>query len=490
MLVLELSECSFVLLLRELDRLSVLITDRVPSVFPIHDALVLQEEHLELILVNLNHLLFFLVAILVLIFAVLVLVVLIILVLFLVLHGHAVVLAHHIHLMLLLLLVHLFIFVNIVHIDLLMNEVTLGVLLLLVLLTIHVFILILIVVALDLTLIDVNFTFVFALALLLVLGVVLLILLVDHLLLNMAILVLRVAVKLLIIFYVFLLHSYLALGDHFVLGSRRVLGEVGGRVVQTIVVVGRNQQVSLLVGQVLVWVHASLSEDSDVPLQLFDLVQVVNEGFGYLLHEQGPVRHIKLDLCLDLVVRALEIVHLASGSLLSLLALLRKALPIGNQSGRAFNSLLETVLLDVALHLFLKVFVLLSPLLLHKLSAHFDSRVVLGSRSWLFNLLVTVGPAGSCRGGPLLGEGGVDHLVLLVHVGAQLGRGSCLVKLEGDRLSGVLRLLQLLHLRNESFLDSAEVGHRPGSRRLEAESEVVRLLSGLSRLKVLFLLPL
>lgn len=55
--------------------------------------------------------------------------------------------------------------------------------------------------------------------------------------------------------------------------------EVRSCKVETVVVLGRNQQLTLLFSQVLVWVHASVAKNLDVTLKLLNLVQVVNEGF-------------------------------------------------------------------------------------------------------------------------------------------------------------------------------------------------------------------
>lgn len=106
---------------------------------------------------------------------------------------------------------------------------------------------------------------------------------------------------------------------------RMVIREISSRSVQSVVVVSRDQKFSLLVSQMLIWVHASLSQDSDVPLQLFDLVQVVNEGLGNLLHQEGAVGNIKLDLSFDVIVRVLKSFHFHSGTLLSLVTLLSQA---------------------------------------------------------------------------------------------------------------------------------------------------------------------
>lgn len=64
---------------------------------------------------------------------------------------------------------------------------------------------------------------------------------------------------------------------HLLLLIDSVLREVGGFQVQLIVVLSRNEELTLLVGQVLFGHHTSIFQDSNIPLKLFDLVQVVDE---------------------------------------------------------------------------------------------------------------------------------------------------------------------------------------------------------------------
>ena len=63
-------------------------------------------------------------------------------------------------------------------------------------------------------------------------------------------------------------------------GLSTVLGrEVSCSHVQSVVVLGRDQELTLLVSQMLIRVVTGLSEKSDEVLELFDLVQVVDESF-------------------------------------------------------------------------------------------------------------------------------------------------------------------------------------------------------------------
>ncbi len=139
----------------------------------------------------------------------------------------------------------------------------------------------------------------------------------------------------------------------------------------------------------LVRIHASFPQDRNIPLQFFNLIQVVNEGFGDLLDQEGTIGNIELDLGFYLVVGALKLVHLLSGAVESLFSLACETCTVRVESGGTFDSLLETILFYVALDLFLESLFLLSFLLFHNLAPHFNSGVMFGCRGGLFNLLVT-----------------------------------------------------------------------------------------------------
>lgn len=64
---------------------------------------------------------------------------------------------------------------------------------------------------------------------------------------------------------------------HLLLLIDSILGEVGGFQIQLIVILSRNEKLTLFVGQVLFRHHAGIFQDSNIPLKLFDLVQVVDE---------------------------------------------------------------------------------------------------------------------------------------------------------------------------------------------------------------------
>lgn len=59
----------------------------------------------------------------------------------------------------------------------------------------------------------------------------------------------------------------------------------------------------------LVWVHACDTQHIDVLLEFLDLLEVVDEGFGNLLDQEGLVGHVPLDVRFYLVVGALEVTH-------------------------------------------------------------------------------------------------------------------------------------------------------------------------------------
>lgn len=139
----------------------------------------------------------------------------------------------------------------------------------------------------------------------------------------------------------------------------------------------------------LIWIHAGFPQDRNISLQFFNLIQVVNEGFGDLLDQEWTIGNIELDLGFYLVIGTLKFVHLLSGAVESLFSLACETCTVRVESGGTFDSLLETILFYVALDLFLESLFLLSFLLFHNLASHFNSGIMFGRRGGLFNLLVT-----------------------------------------------------------------------------------------------------
>ena len=91
---------------------------------------------------------------------------------------------------------------------------------------------------------------------------------------------------------------------------------------------------------------------------------------------------------------------------------------------------------------------------------------------WLLHILV---PPVSLRHrvSSLLGlQSWVDHLISLVHIGAEVGSWLWLMEVERPWDSWCLTLLSLLHLGNEIFLKLSKVGHRSGPDWHEAVSHI------------------
>lgn len=132
----------------------------------------------------------------------------------------------------------------------------------------------------------------------LLLIIVVLVLLVDHLLLGVVVLLIsRITHFLAAVFFHLNLAGLLRIDLRFV-----VLREVGCRSIKLIVVVGRDQKLPLFIRKVLIGIHAGFPQDRNIPLQFFNLIQVVNEGFGDLLDQEGTIGNIELDLGFYLVV--------------------------------------------------------------------------------------------------------------------------------------------------------------------------------------------
>ena len=70
----------------------------------------------------------------------------------------------------------------------------------------------------------------------------------------------------------------------------------------------------------LVWVVASLTQESHEVLQLLDLVQVVNESLADLLNEQRSVRYLVLDFLLGAIIALRVLAHFLSSKGLGKLA--------------------------------------------------------------------------------------------------------------------------------------------------------------------------
>ena len=150
--------------------------------------------------------------------------------------------------------------------------------------------------------------FLVALAVHLLLLIVLLVLLIDHLLPYLP----RGALHHLARGVVALHHPIGGLTNHHLRGARPLLlhkslaavlcGEVGRRHVESIVVLGADQEFSLFVSQVLVRVVPCLAKQCHEVLQLLDLVQVMDERFADLFDEKRSVSDLELHLLLDLII--------------------------------------------------------------------------------------------------------------------------------------------------------------------------------------------
>ena len=68
--------------------------------------------------------------------------------------------------------------------------------------------------------------------------------------------------------------------------------------VETVIVVCRHEKFSLLVSEMLVWVVASLSEESDVSLKLLNLIKVVDESLRDLFDKEWPVGNLEFHVSL------------------------------------------------------------------------------------------------------------------------------------------------------------------------------------------------
>ena len=165
----------------------------------------------------------------------------------------------------------------------------------------------------------------------------------------------------------------------------------------------------------LVRVHASLSQDWHVPLEFFDLVQIVDEGLRHLFNQKGSVCNVELDLGFDLVVGLLKRAQFFPLAIHGLLTHLGKGLWVWYECGTALDTLLKPVLLDVPLNLFLESFLFLCFLFFHDFPSLFDHRIMLKSSSWLFGLLISLTKMMCWTCSLSLLQCRIDDLVLLIH---------------------------------------------------------------------------
>ena len=112
---------------------------------------------------------------------------------------------------------------------------------------------------------------------------------------------------LLLLLMILLEHEEVLLAQAVDQGLRgEVAGEVGGGRIESVVVLCREEELLLLVGQVGVGVQVCLSEYVHILLQLTDLCQVPHEGLGNLLDQEGLVGNVEKDLLLLLGVDSLQ----------------------------------------------------------------------------------------------------------------------------------------------------------------------------------------
>ena len=185
-----------------------------------------------------------------------------------------------------------------------------------------------------------------------------------------------------------------------------------------------------------------------------------------MLNKQWTVRDLELDFLLDLFVVLVCLRHLLLGdSLRHLTGSLQGSL-IANQSWRALDTLLETILLDKALNLLLEFVLRCCFLFFHLSSSHSNVSFMLlcGRRYLLIDISVFCADRSALRL-----QSRVDILVSLIHVLAEIGRWLRLVEFEWLGNRGGFRLLKGLHLCHEFLLNLAEVWYGARPRRLEVK---------------------
>ena len=204
----------------------------------------------------------------------------------------------------------------------------------------------------------------------------------------------------------------------------------------------------------------------------------MDEGLRHLLDQKWSVCNVELDLGFDLIVGLLKGTQFLPLAIHRLWTHLSERFRVRNQSRAALNTLLESVLLDVALNFFLEGLLLLCLLLLHNFSSLLDHRIVFLGSGRLFSLLISLTEMVSWTWAFWFLQCRINDLVLLIHKDAQTSTWSSLTKFEWSGHSRILRFLQLFHFCDESFLYASEIRNWPCTGRLERE-KLLSLLAAL-----------
>jgi len=173
---------------------------------------------------------------------------------------------------------------------------------------------------------------------------------------------------------------------------------------------------------------------------------------------------------LDLLVLLFSLIHLLGSDCFGHLTSALQRSSVAHKGRRALNALLKTVLFDEPFYFFLKLFFLSSLFLLHFASSEGNVGLMLLCRGRLLSMDISIQAGGAYTVWTYAGlHRWVDILICLVHVYSKVSCRLWLMELEWLRFCWLLRLLKSLHFGNERLLNLAEVGHRTGSRRLEAK---------------------
>lgn len=133
----------------------------------------------------------------------------------------------------------------------------------------------------------------------------------------------------------------------------------------------------------IIWVQVGVSKNSNVLLEISDLVVEVDELLGLLLDKEGSVCNIKVHYRLLLVPDVLKVSHLVFSSLETILPLFLENISVAGECWGLLDSLGKSCLLHFSHLIIVLLFDLLPQLLDLGLSSERNKGLVLLCGRWI-----------------------------------------------------------------------------------------------------------
>mmetsp|Transcript_94911 Transcript_94911/g.130608 ORF Transcript_94911/g.130608 Transcript_94911/m.130608 type:complete len:214 (-) Transcript_94911:520-1161(-) len=194
----------------------------------------------------------------------------------------------------------------------------------------------------------------------------------------------------------------------------------------------------------------------------------MNKCFSNLFNKQRSIGNLHLNVSFRIIVIAFQSIHLVLSLLQRFVSTFLKSSSIRNNSWRALDSLLQSILFNKSFDFFLILFLVFRFLLFHLLSSLFNISFMLSSSGRHRGIQIFISITFFVHWSLWL-HGWIDDLVLHVHMSSQISRGLWLMEVERFGLSDFNFFLFHLKLGHEFFLKLAEVRYRSCPRWLETE---------------------